>query len=457
VRRVSLPALCYFIDRTFTLRSFLSRFSMTHQRSVIVIGAGAAGIAAAHYLQAAGHPVTVLEARERIGGRVWTAHDLAPYPVELGAEFLHGTSILTSDLLKQYNLTPLPDAVNDEFYIHDGTHLYSGQAAQQLPGIALLDDHEDLAEEWAASGKPETDLDRVLRQWAQDQQLTVPPAVWRLVNNLVAIDWACDTDRLGVYGMAEQNYADDGDDRARTRVAEGYGVLLDRLAAGLAIVCNSPVQQIRWAPTGVVVTTQDGATWQADCAVITLPLAVLQAGVVEFFPPLPPRKAQAVHGLGAGHVNKLILRFREPFWPADLGGVITTLPSQLWWRPGWGRTPEIPILTALVGGDAALHFEQLGDQAVVAALDDLVAIFGPIARETFLAGQFVAWGVDPWSRMGYSYVPVGAAGLRAQLAAPLKDVLYFAGEATHVTRAATVHGALESGLRVAAEVCQGTH
>jgi monoamine oxidase len=425
---------------------------MTTQRSVLVIGAGAAGIAAAWRLQAASHRVTVLEARGRIGGRIWTARDLAPYPVELGAEFLHGTTMLTWELLKEFHLTPLPDAVNDDFYIHDGSQLYSGQAALQIPGIELLDQHEELAEQWAASGQPDTDLHSVLRQWAQAQQRTVPPAVWQLVNHLVAIDWASDAHRLGVHGMAEQSYAADGDDRVRTRVTEGYAALLEQMAAGLPIVRNAPVQQIRWSAAGVTAITRTGATFPADCAVITLPLGVLQASAVEFAPPLPLAKQQAIQGLGAGHVDKLILRFRTAFWPPDMGGVVTALRSQIWWRPGWGRPDEMPILTALVGGDAARYFEQLGDEAALAALADLVAIFGPVAEENFVDGRFVAWGVDPWSRMGYSYVPVGATGLRTQLAAPVDNVLYFAGEATHVTCAATVHGALASGLRAAAEV-----
>jgi monoamine oxidase len=126
----------------------------------------------------------------------------------------------------------------------------------------------------------------------------------------------------------------------------------------------------------------------------------------------------------------------------------------MWWRPGWGRSPEVPILTALVGGETARRFEAVRPEDVIeAALDDLSQMFN---REQLRAeldtGLFVNWGGDPYSKMGYSYVPVGATGLRAVLAQPIAGVLFFAGEATNIKRAATVHGALESGQRAAREV-----
>lgn len=421
-------------------------------QQVLVIGAGAAGLAAARRLQDTGWQVTVLEARNRIGGRVQTAFDLAPYPIELGAEFLHGTTILTWEMLNQYGLTPLADAVNDDFYLYNGQRLYTGAESLKIPGIELLDNHEDLAEAWTLVGQPDTNLRAVLEHWAHKQQLSVPDAVWQLVNNLVTIDWASDIDRLGVHGMAEQNYASDGDDRARTRVYEGYSTLLERLAAGLTIHCNMPVHQIIWSRAGVEVYTANGARWTAGRVIITLPLALLQANTVRFLPTLPPTKQIAIQSLGAGPVDKLILRFRRPCWPDDLGGVITTLNSQLWWRPGWGRAAETPILTALIGGDAALYFEALGDAAIPTALEHLATMFGAAIKREFIDGRLVAWGTDPWSKMGYSYVPVGATGLRTQLAAPVDNLLFFAGEATSVTQAATVHGALASGLRAAEEV-----
>ena len=222
---------------------------------------------------------------------------------------------------------------------------------------------------------------------------------------------------------------------------------------GLDIRRSTPVQRIQWGATGAKIFTEQGIL-EADRVVITLPLGVLQAGDVTFDPPLPPEKLTAIQALGAGHVDKLILKFTEPFWPTEFGALATSLASQVWWRPGWGRDNEAPILTALIGGQAAENFEQMGEQAVIqAGLQDLETIFGVSnLAEKLVEGHFVAWGTDPYAKMGYSHVPVGAVGQREVLARSVENVLFFAGEATHTIRAATVHGALESGLAAAEEI-----
>jgi monoamine oxidase len=146
-----------------------------------------------------------------------------------------------------------------------------------------------------------------------------------------------------------------------------------------------------------------------------------------------------------------MLRFRQPFWPNDMAGMLTTLDSQLWWRPGWRRRYGVPHITASVSGSAAEAFEAHAATPVPAALAHLVTMFGTAITQGFAGGRFIAWGTDPWSKMGNSYVPVGAVGQRAQLAQPVEHVLFVAGEATNATHAATVHGALQSGFRAADE------
>jgi monoamine oxidase len=424
--------------------------SLTHAKRVIVVGAGASGIAAARRLHDAGSHVTVLEARNRIGGRVWTTFDLAPYPIELGAEFIHGARTLTWKFLEQCNLTGLPDAPNDAFYTYCHQQLHSAPRSAAIPSIELLDTYSTIAETWVTQQHPDTHLGAVLESWVAQAQVQVSPDIWRLIRHLVAVREACDVERLGVYGMSEQSY--EGDGAGRFRVAEGYLTLLEHLARGLHMLLETPVQHVAWSSNGVRVRTVAGQHLQAECAIITVPLGVLQAGDVQFTPPLPAEKVTAIHTLGAGHVDRIVLRFRSPFWPDDMPGVLTTLESQLWWRPGWGRMYEVPLITALVGGRAAKQFEARPATAVPAALDHLVTMFGTDVKHAFAGGHFIAWGSDPWSRMGYSYVPVGAVGQRAQLAQPVDKVLFFAGEATNVMRAATVHGALESGFRAADEV-----
>ena len=137
--------------------------------------------------------------------------------------------------------------------------------------------------------------------------------------------------------------------------------------------------------------------------------------------------------------------------PDDLTFLFTERESQLWWRPGRGRDDEAPVITAFLGGSSVAHFRALGDDAPLAALRDLEAMFGRKLESRLQNSRFVDWAADPYTAMGYSSVPPGGAGLRGALAAPVGDVLFFAGEATNVERPATVHGALESGYRAARE------
>jgi monoamine oxidase len=172
---------------------------------------------------------------------------------------------------------------------------------------------------------------------------------------------------------------------------------------------------------------------------------------VTFDPPLPAWKREAVERLGAGHVAKVVLVFDVPLWPTDMRGLFTDLDAQSWIVPGWGRAHQAPVLRALMGGRAAERFEATPDP-VGKAVSELEMTLGVDLAGRLREGLFIGWGTDPWARTGYSYVPPGGRGLRAALAAPVGRVLLFAGEATHVVRPGTVHGAIESGERAAAEV-----
>jgi monoamine oxidase len=185
---------------------------------------------------------------------------------------------------------------------------------------------------------------------------------------------------------------------------------------------------------------------------VTLPLALLQRDDVVFEPVLPAAKRAAIDALGAWVNGKILLRFDERWWPEDLTFLFTTQESQLWWRPGRCRDDEAPVLTAYFGGPAVEYFRGLGEDAPLRALKHLEEMFGVSLENRLRDARFVDWGSDPQAMMSYSYVPAGALGQRAVLAAPVEQALYFAGEASSLARPSTVHGALESGRRAAAEV-----
>jgi monoamine oxidase len=413
---------------------------------IVVIGAGAAGIAAARILHSAGRDVTILEARDRVGGRVWTTFDLATFPVELGAEYVHGEHVATWRWLEELGLDSFDDRRDDEAWwaFADGKLLDPQGFAALMPSHPF----DDLWEAASAWGSAPATMETALRLWAQKNRAPQLETAWGLWNTAACISGATDLDQLGSDGLQEATYAGDGNTNFRVR--SGYGSIFERTASLLEIRLSTPVTRVEWGARGAIVHSGSLA-FACEHVVITLPLGVLKAGVIHFDPPLPQWKLAAVERLGVGHVDKVILVFDAPFWPKDMGALFTDLDTQSWIVPGWGRVEHAPVLRALMGGRAAERFEASVDP-VAKAVRELEAVFQVELAGRLREGRFINWGNDPWSRMGYSFVPMGGAGLRAALSEPIGRTLHFAGEATHVVRPCSVHGAIESGERAVAEL-----
>ena len=424
---------------------------------VIVIGAGAAGLAAARSLQDAGREVLVLEARDRVGGRVYTDYSFASHPIERGAEYINGENVITWEWVKQYGLETLPFLENlKHAFVYFNSkrlsveQLYKDSKLKALDFLVSRDSALfELADKWVKAGKPDTTAAKLLAA----NNVRFSPESYRLVDYSFSSEYGANLQQLGVYGLLEGTY--EGDGNSNSRLKKGYSHLLKLFATDLNIRYSTPVTKIAWSPQGIQLQTQNNTTFTAKKLVITVPLALLQSNAILFDPVLPPEKRAAIDGLGIAHVTKLILKFDEPFWSEETELVLTTLDTQMWWRPGWGRTKETPVLSAYTGAVNATNFSAMGRDALIkAGLGDLQQIFDVPLEGRLVDALFVDWRTDPYSRMAYSYVPVGGTGLRKKLAQPIENVLFFAGEATHVIRPSTVHGAIESGLRAAKEVLQ---
>jgi monoamine oxidase len=295
-------------------------------------------------------------------------------------------------------------------------------------------------------GKPDTDLASMLDAYG----IVLDPKFSPIISHSFEGLHAAGLRRLGVYGLIETSYEGDGD--TDFRIAEGYSSLVYHLERQIPIQYNAPVKTVKWTESGVRLATAAGQAPKARKAIITIPLVQLQRKAIRFDPALPQDKQDAITRLGAGHIIKLILRFHEPFWPAKMECFATDKHTGFWWRPGWNRSDEAPVLTAYAGANLADRLVKLGDDAAIqTALEDLTKIFGNRAQTRYVNGIVLNWQTEPFIEMAYSYCPVGAAGLRAVLSHPVGDVLFFAGEATSLERSATVHGAIESGRRVAKE------
>jgi monoamine oxidase len=421
---------------------------------VIVVGAGMAGLSAASELRAPGLDVLVLEARNRVGGRVDTDYEFAPHPIERGAEFVHGENVVTWELIRKLGLQTLSALEDDDSFFIDaaGQFLPITQAAK-LPGgdslkfMSTRPGVYELAKAWVKSRKPDIDLTSMLQAYS----VVFDPKFYPIVSHSFEGLNAAGLQQLGVYGLVETSYEGDGD--ADFRIAEGYSSLSHYFARELQIRLAEPVDRVKWSASGARVTTTAGSTLETRKIVITVPLAQLQRSAIRFEPPLMPDKQNAINRLGAGHIVKIILQFDDPFWPASMECFATDKHTGFWWRPGWNRPDEASALTAYAGAALADRLVRLGNEAAIQiALDDLTQLFGNPVRTKYNGGMILNWQAEPYIEMAYSFCPVGAAGLRRVLSYPVEGVLFFAGEATSVERNATVHGAIESGRRAAREV-----
>lgn len=421
----------------------------------VVLGAGVAGLTAAARLYEAGSRVVVLEARDRVGGRVHTLNEPGwPAPVEAGAEFVHGASPGLGRALRDAGVST--DPVAERHYRAAGGRVepVDFEAAWQ-PVVDRLNEFDD-------------EDDQPFAEFLRERCPDLSPYDRALATGYAEGFNAADARRLSTRWLKDTEAAVGEESGPPARPRGGYGRLIGRLRYRLdprttEVRLNAAVRTVRWRP-GHVTVAIDGAPGgevRAAAAVVTLPLGVLRRppgspGAVAFDPePLGKRAAWAA--LPVGSVVKLVVRFREPFWePAAPGlGFLHTPggPLQVWW-PGGQTAPA--VLTGWAGSPAAGALAGLAPREVFErALVQLAEAFG-LARDrtTALVGDWRVfdWQVDPLAGGAYSYVPAGGACAVRWYAEPVAGTLFFAGEATDRTRAGTVAGALVSGERAAGEV-----
>lgn len=412
---------------------------------VIVVGAGAAGLTAARELKRRGYKIEVLEASDRIGGRIRTKYQSAAgVPIELGAEFVHGEARETNRLLREARLASVPVL---------GQHVRS--------------DHGELSDQEKIWKR----ISRVFKRMAADrtrdrsfQDFLDEKPGGPLLRNERELARAfiegfngADAWRISEKSIAQQGDPTEGAAKA-ARVIQGYGALVEHLAREVidVVQLNAAVQMVIWDEGRVQISTSSGATHEARAAIITVPLPFLQDDSIAFEPDITGIR-QAARQLVMGHVAKVNVVVREMFWQKQVDDLSFVHTPERRFNVWWTAYPvHAPVMVGWAGGPSAVQLLQDGSTEAV-AVSELAQAFGlRRARMQALIDAVLTydWTQDRYTRGAYSYVGVGGTGASKRLSRPLRGTLFFAGEATDDENMGTVEGAIASGLRASRQLAR---
>lgn len=395
--------------------------------NIIIIGAGAAGLMAAKELSAK-HQVTVLEARDKVGGRIRT---IAP-GIETGAEFVHGHLPISLSLLEEAGLKYTPIAGK----------MYSVENGNWHEEENFIEGWDELLETMGSIEKDMTLIEFLEKHYADHKYDALREEITRYVQGF---DLANPT-KVGIKYLHNEWM---NEDYTNFRVDKGYCALMDFLAKGCNVITNASVTQVNWSAGEVTVTTDKGQSFTAEKLIVTVPLGVLQYGTIKFTPAIDTHINAASH-IGFGSVIKIVLKFKEACWKEDTGFIFSKAKVPTWWT----QLPDkAPIITGWLGGPPAEEFRQVPEEEILEkALESLSSFFRkPLpALESY---HILNWVDDPQTLGSYSYDTPFSKEARNVLNTPIADTIYFAGEALYEgNHPGTVEAALITGKNVAGKI-----
>ncbi|PSR15150.1 MAG: hypothetical protein DA408_03770 [Bacteroidetes bacterium] len=393
---------------------------------VLIIGAGAAGLYAGYLLQQRGISFKILEADSRYGGRLGKLTGFADYPLDLGAQWLHGANNILSDLAVHSVVKVTLDDGGEKYW-------FNNALVDTLPQNVHIFEAEDLP-------------DLSFRDYALQKGLGEE---YQYIIEQIAGDQGAAASRLSVYynNKEEENWNSGDED---FKFPATYFDLLDQNIAALIseeIRLNTVVTEIDYSGDVILVKDDQDNTYPADRVLVTVPITILKHNRINFIPALPTEKTAAFQKIGMDAGMKVFLKFSRKFYDENIiGGRICAAYAD----ESVGKTGNDHILLAFLMGEQAERLTALGsDQAIVnQLLEELDEMYTGQASLAFLAAHVENWGTKPFIGGAYSYSTVGMGDARSIAAQPVADKLFFAGEAMNTNgHHQSVHGAVETGYR----------
>jgi monoamine oxidase len=447
----------YFLFLTFIITFFgifmayKASYKPQAHGDIIIIWAGISWLSAAQELEKQGIKALILEAKDRIGGRIYTDTLGSNIPVDLWASWIHGT---TNNPIKSIADSEGIQTINTNY--EDIKNYTNGRTLGRYELWGLWEDFQEYFYEKIeslASEKQDISVWDILSEYAVREKLNQDEVNYLRDMGTIEFShdaWA-DISKISAFSYRDENYFK----WQEHIIPSGYSRIVEALAKGKDIKLSSRVSRIDYSGSGVIVTLDSGISYKAKKVIVTVPLGVLKAKKILFTPELPLSKQQAINTLAMSSFNKIFLLYNEPFWDREVGFIWFFWGKIEWWIEAMNlfKYTQKPVLMFIMAGDFATKTQKLSDKEIISSIQvKLWEVYGSGVTEP-LDYKITRFDDDKDILWSYSYLPVWAPRtLYKDMAQSIDNKVFFAGEATNFEYPSTVHGAYLSGIKAAQKI-----